>query len=189
MPPTDAQTKLGPLPDDESGISELRDSYRPERVRLLLVGESSPCSGKHFYLADSPLFCATREAFMEALGETKVPVGRDFLAFFRGAGCWLVDLADRPVNHLKRGSARRQRRKIVGAGVPRLSRTIHETNPELVVVIGKTFVERPANKAVREARYDLNRVWVLPFPRQEYRPAYVGGLSTVITSTLDAEAS
>ena len=82
MPPSEVQPKSGPLPDTKSGIEELRGLYRPERVRLLLVGESSPAGGTHFYLANSNLFQATREAFVLALDETGIPSGGGFLEFF-----------------------------------------------------------------------------------------------------------
>ena len=125
MPLSEVQPKSGPLPDT-SGIEELRGLYRPERVRLLLVGESSPAGGTHFDLANSNLFQATREAFVLALDETGIPSGGGFLEFFRDAGGWLVDLADRPVNHLSNS----ERRRIVNAGVPRLTRTIDATGPD-----------------------------------------------------------
>jgi len=46
-------------------IEALRRSYRPEKVRLLMVGESAPASGKFFYLGDH-LTIATSTAFTKA---------------------------------------------------------------------------------------------------------------------------
>ena len=66
----------------------------------LFVGESSPAQGTHFYRADSNLYRATQAAFAAALGESNVPTGVAFLKFFASKGCWLVDLADAPVNNL-----------------------------------------------------------------------------------------
>ncbi|MDQ3689671.1 MAG: UPF0175 family protein, partial [Chloroflexota bacterium] len=50
-----------PRSDTEGGVDALRQQFRPERVRWLFVGESSPAAGTHFYRADSNLFRATQE--------------------------------------------------------------------------------------------------------------------------------
>ena len=49
--------------DEASKSAALRERYRPTRVTTLFVGESAPAGGTHFYLANSNLFRATREAF------------------------------------------------------------------------------------------------------------------------------
>jgi len=74
-------TSSSALADAETDTNELRDAYRPRRVKSLFVGESSPAQGTHFYRADSNLFRATQAAFAEALGKEAVPSGE---AFHRG---------------------------------------------------------------------------------------------------------
>ena len=44
----------------------LRESYRPERVRVLFVGEAPPASGAFFYRRDSGLYRALSTTFEEA---------------------------------------------------------------------------------------------------------------------------
>src|SRR5215475_10648558 len=41
----------------------LRESFRPERIRLLFIGEAPPASGRFFYSRNSGLYRAMREAF------------------------------------------------------------------------------------------------------------------------------
>jgi len=77
----------------------LRRSYRPEQVRLLLVGESPPASGRFFYCANSILFYATRDAFARAYAR-EWATGGEFLEFFKSLGCYLDDLCLHPVNDL-----------------------------------------------------------------------------------------
>lgn len=57
-----------PPSDGGGGIDDLRMRFRPDQVRWLFVGESSPAGGTHFYRGDSNLFRATRAAFARALG-------------------------------------------------------------------------------------------------------------------------
>ncbi|MBF8290850.1 MAG: hypothetical protein HW391_1818 [Chloroflexi bacterium] len=89
-----------PATPDDSAIYRLRSRYRPAGVRVLFVGESAPAGGTHFYLANSNLFRATREAFGLGLDLPSPPDGSAFLEWFQGLGCWLVDIAERPVNRL-----------------------------------------------------------------------------------------
>ncbi|HWH23940.1 MAG TPA: UPF0175 family protein, partial [Candidatus Limnocylindria bacterium] len=116
--------------DIDSGIASLREEFRPAQVKTLFVGESSPAGGTHFYRANSNLFRATRAAFAEAFGEDRVPDGPRFLHWFREQGCWLVGLADRPVNQLAGG----ERDAAVTEGIGRLADLIRETRPQSVVV-------------------------------------------------------
>src|SRR6202789_3451182 len=95
----------------------LRGKYRPIKVRILFVGESPPASGRFFYHADSGLYRAIREAFVKAFPNLREA---DFLKLFRNLGCYLLDLCDRPVDHLQP----RSRRKLCRAGEPRLAKSI-----------------------------------------------------------------
>jgi hypothetical protein len=71
----------------------LRRRFRPEKVRILFVGESPPASGRFFYQADSGLYRATRQAFLKAFPDLRE---RNFLESFRDLGCYLVDLCEPP---------------------------------------------------------------------------------------------
>ena len=172
------------LSDSESGIDELRRRYRPECVRVLLVGESSPASGKHFYLANSILFRATRKGFAQALGDAMIPHGPEFLEFLCENGWWLVDLADHPVDQ---GCSDSLRCKTVEAGIPRLSQTIDETCPEHVVSVKRGYVEPSVRRAVRCAQHQPQCVWDLPFPTF-YEGEYVEQMVRLVSLTVGAGA-
>ena len=166
-----------PIPDAESGIDRLRRLCRPKHIRVLLVGESSPANGKHFYRANSKLFKVTRAGFARALGGSSVPYGVNFLGTFVAHGWWLFDLADRPVNHLKESSDRARRRRIVREGIPRLTHAIDKTCPDHIIAIGKTFVAQPMQEALSNARHVPQSVSVLPFPRRaEDTAEYIRGI-------------
>ncbi len=154
-------------PDAASGIAELREQFRPERVQWLFVGESSPAGGTHFYRANSNLFRATRDAYARAFGADAVPDGPAFLHEFRGRGAWLVDLAEGPVNRMPG----RARAGAVDAGVDRLSALIHEVEPERIVVV-KASITGAVRQAAAAAGF-AGDILELPFPVRQWRAVYV----------------
>ena len=166
--------------DDTRGIAALRESYRPERTKILFVGESSPAGGTHFYRADSNLFRATQEAFVAAFGSDVVSDGPRFLREFQDRGCWLVDLADRPVNRLPDA----ERQVLVSQGVAKLAETISETEPEHVVAI-KATIDDEVQAAMEVAGSDADLL-ALPFPVRQWRSVYVRRLGEALRDWSDS---
>lgn len=175
-----ASYEAGPAADRASGIDQLREDFRPSQVRTLFVGESSPAGGTHFYRANSNLFRATHEAFEVAYGDT-VPDGPRFLHWFRDQGCWLVDLADRPVNRLPG----RPRKDAVDAGVDRLVDVIRATRPERIIVV-KASIGRAVRRAGEAAGYGGD-VAELPFPVRQWRSLFVRQLAALLRGAASAE--
>lgn len=158
----------------DASITELRERYRPAAVRMLFVGESSPASGTHFYLANSNLYRATQAAFTTVLGRDAVPDGVSFLAWFRDRGCWLVDLADVPVNQLPDA----ERRVAVERGIEPLSVLIGQARPARIVVV-KRDIEDAVTAAMQLTGVDVP-LTVLPFPVRQWRPVYEQGLAALL---------
>ena len=147
-------------------------AFRPKRVAVLFVGESSPAQGTHFYRANSNLFRAVQVAFASAFGAA-VPSGEAFLRFFSGKGCWLVDLAERPVNQL----AGAERRAAVAAGIPGLAETIAATKPKSIVVIKADIGPAVAQALELAALKKTPEVLVLRYPLRQYRAEFVTKLA------------
>lgn len=167
----------------EATIDGLRSRYRPATTRLLLVGESSPAGGTHFYRADSNLYRAVREAFGAAFALAHPPEADAFLAWFRDLGCSLVDLADQPVNRSSAG----ERAGAVEAGVPALAATIRRTDPARIVVVLRRIA--PAvRRAAQLAEFDDRAIDVLPFPIRQWRPVFVDQLAGIAADVLDIGA-
>jgi hypothetical protein len=165
--------------DTDSGVADLRDDFRPRKVVTLFVGESSPAQGTHFYKADSNLYRATQAAFAAALGESNVPTGVAFLKFFATKGCWLVDLADAPVNNL--GAT--ERKAAVDAGIPELAELIAETKPKNVVVI-KSDIVKPVQQAIDLAGAKKVTLLTLRYPLRQWRGVYVNELGAWLKEML-----
>jgi hypothetical protein len=106
----------------------LRRRYSPKRVDVLIVGESPPASGRHFYAANSGLYRVIRDTFIDS----RLLIGpEDLREYFRDNGWLLRDLSQRPLNRLDDAN----RRKAHRAGVQALARAIRRCRPEAIVVM------------------------------------------------------
>lgn len=181
-PVANASSTRGATPD-EATIAALRAQYRPSTTKVLFVGESSPAGGTHFYRADSNLYRATREAFGLGLSIADPPEGEAFLAWFRDLGCWLVDLADYPVNR----SREAERTNAVQAGVGTLARMIREVQPVRIVVLLRRIAPH-VRRAAAAAEFDDLNIDVLPFPTRQWRPVYVTQLAGVLADVFGKES-
>jgi hypothetical protein len=110
----------------------LRLRYRPRRVRILFIGESPPASGKFFYAANSGLYRATKQVFLNAIPSLSAV---DFLSAFQGLGCYLVDLCGKPVDQLDP----RDREHACKAGEAGLGRKIKKLQPEIMVTLARSI--------------------------------------------------
>ncbi len=151
---------------------------------MLFVGESSPAGGTHFYHAEFDPVPGYYEAFGQGLSVAHPPEGTAFLEWFRDLGCWLVDLADEPVNDL----AEKERSAAVDAGIPGFARLLQQLRPERVVVVVRR-VASAVRSAAAEAGFDEHAIDVLPFPVRQWRPAYVEQLAGIVGEVLGGSSS
>jgi hypothetical protein len=157
---------------------ELRDRYRPARLRYLLIGESPPDPGegarRFFYsppLSIDNLYRAVAESVYGTESDVDLRDKPSVLRRLQEDGFWLIDAVDSPVNKLE-GPARR---KAVKAAVPRLVERCLELAPECGVIVchGKVFAL--AAPALREAGVTLLHDEPLPFPLGNWRARFVAG--------------
>ena len=159
--------------NDVNSQERLQLSFRPERVRLLFVGESPPAGGTYFYLANSDLYRATRSAFEQARSQWK---DTDFLEAFKASGCYLTDLCKMPVNHLETPVREIARDQAVAA----LSKEIKTCAPEAVIVVMKG-IRRQVHAAMNAAGLGATPLFALPFPgRPKHKEAFVNGLVEIL---------
>lgn len=151
----------------------LREQYRPESIEILMVGESRPAGGTFFYLTNSNLYFATREAFVAALGP--LPSGEAFLRYLADRGVWLYDMADEPVDQLPG----RPRKAAVRARIGELVELLTHERPAHVVAI-KRDIGATVRQALNDAALPADRLHVVPFPLYQWRRAFVSGLADVV---------
>ena len=138
----------------------LRKQYRPDRIRILFVGESPPASGRFFYQADSGLYRAIRETFIQAFPPLK---DTEFLDSFCALGCYLIDLCGEPADDMTRGARRHACRK----GEKRLAQRIRALRPHAIVTLVRSIganVKRGQERAGWSGRH-LD----LPYPGRWHR--------------------
>jgi len=75
---------------------KIRQRYAPDKIKLLLIGESPPDSGEFFYVK-SNMTTYTSRAFKKAHG-IKFIDNTEFLKYFKDCGCFLDDLCHTPVD-------------------------------------------------------------------------------------------
>ena len=154
----------------------IRQSYRPSKVRLLLIGESPPANQGFFYVT-SAMTKYTAQAFSKAHG-TSFQSDNEFLCHFKNYGCFLDDLCHTPVDHLPR----EQRAKNLQDSVIDLSQRIKEMNPAVVVIILKK-IETYVRVAILKS--GLNPpTFVLPFPGHGHQAKYKEQLIEIIQKHL-----
>jgi hypothetical protein len=119
MPPTEEGTA-----DVTAWYEQLRQQYRPDRLEILLIGESPPdpgAGGRRFFYAPTlqidNLYRGVAQGLYGNHPEVDLMDKAAVLGRLQADGFWLIDAVDRPVNHLPPGP----RRAAITAAVPSLS--------------------------------------------------------------------
>ena len=154
------------------GTESIRQSYRPERVRLLLVGESPPASGDFFYTGGN-MTTFTAKAFGCATGQSYQSTA-EFLNAFKRSGCYLDDLCHKPINK----HSTRERKRAHRASVESLASRLKQLDPDAIAIVMKGIVT-PVRAAIGEAGLSCP-VHVLPFPGNGHQNAYMELLAPLI---------
>ena len=159
----------------------LRRSFRPRKIRILFVGESPPASGRFFYRADSGLYRAIREAFTKVLPDLRE---RNFLNAFRNLDCYLIDLCDRPVDHLPP----KMRRKICRAREPYLTKSIRALRPAIVIIVVRS-IARNVQRSEHQANWSGRHV-ELPYPGRwiRHRTAFIRQLVPILRQSFPSQS-
>jgi uracil-DNA glycosylase len=158
----------------------LRRAYRPERVKMLFVGESPPMSGRFFYNRDSGLYRAVRDAFHQVDSSIN---DENFLTVFRGAGCYLVDACLQPVDRMKPAA----RRNACLDGEPRLTRRIRAMQPETIVTLVRS-IQKNVERAIVQASWK-GTLLTVPYPgrwvhhREEFMTILIPHLKALLKSS------
>lgn len=140
---------------------------------MLFVGEAPPASGRFFYQADSGLYRAIRDAFVDSCPH----IAEDnFLNSFRELGCYLVDLCGKPVDRMNRA----QRRRASRDGEVRLAKILKQLRPKIVITVVRSIaanVRRSESRAAWSGRHIE-----LPYPGRwiRHRTAFLATLKPIL---------
>lgn len=178
-PQVSAEAPQAELADDaHRWYDELRERYRPRRLRILLIAESPPDPGdgerRFFYsprLGHDNLYRGVAEA---VYGQEGVDLRdkRRVLDRLREDGFWLIDAVEEPVNKLPPA----RRRAAIRERVPSLVERVRGLAPERGVVICHSKVYELAAPSLRSAGVHVLHDAPLPFPLGNWRAKFVRGL-------------
>ena len=157
-----------------SDLHRLRLSFKPDKIKVLFVGESPPANGTFFYKADSNLYHYTQQAFASAFGSKYGP-GEDFLKYIKDRGYYLDDLCLEAVNQLDDTTRRSKRDE----GVPFLASRIREYRPEAIVVV-MSAIKAQVEQSAQTAGLGSVPFHAVPFPAQGNQKKYVAQLIKVL---------
>lgn len=156
-------------------IERVRSRFTPERIRILLLGESPPPKRGFFYTGDSTLFYETVAVMTEACGFSGSPVA--FLTSFRKAGFFFDDFSQ------QRGDkpGRRPLDPDVQQAVRRIAGLISAHKPDAVVAVLRTL-QLLVQESVTASGFEAPvRVLRFPYWRDEdAKEAYRNGLRAVL---------
>ncbi|MVN21553.1 hypothetical protein [Mucilaginibacter arboris] len=68
-------------------LNQIRQFYKPQTVQIIFITEAVQPGKRFFYLKNSNVFRAVKEAFSQVFGEFKND--EEFLAFFKENGCYV----------------------------------------------------------------------------------------------------
>jgi len=161
-------------PDNVEG---LREMYKPEKIEVLLVGESPPKNREMFFYCSngSLLGDATKRAFERILG-VKLKY-EDFLDFFKSKNFYLEDLFHVRGKKVCEASLDEIQKALEG-----LKQFIALHRPRLVIAV-LCRICGCVKKAVADAKLDIP-VICLPFPRKSSKnyQRYVKSLAKILQS-------
>lgn len=164
---------------------ELRERYRPRRLRILLIGESVPDPGageRRFFYAPTLTYDNLYRGVAEAVyGESGMDLARktEVLERLRDDGFWLIDAVEEPVN--KRSAA--ERRRAIAAATPGLVERCLDVRPERGVIICHGLVYDFAASALHTAGVKLLHSAPLPFPLGNWRAQFVAGMRDALAAS------
>ncbi len=154
----------------------LRKSYKPDRIKLLFIGESPPRSGNFFYNKGS-LTNFTSRAFEKVFGRVFSDT-QSFLIFFRLSGCYLEDICLEPVDKLPP----KERTMMLKGSVEYFSVRLKEYSPVAIVIVLKR-IESHVKKALRKADICCP-IYTLPFPGFGQQKNYITKLCEILQNHL-----
>ena len=156
----------------------LRDKYEPKPVKLAIIAESPPLSGKYFYndagKVSEPLFAA----LMKHVGfdDDRPPTKADGLRRFQEKGWILVDATYEPVNKLPNT----QKAEVIKGDYAHLRRDLERLGRPALLLLKANVCRLLDPMLVRDGFNVLNRGSVVYFPSNGRQPDFHRQFSDIL---------
>lgn len=163
---------------------EIRNSYKPEHIKFLLVAESPPPaagvpSSRHFYRTDQirrddRLYVNTIKAlFPEAEDKTETELQTDkefWLRRFQHHGFYMIEALEESQLH---EVTKKRRQELIKASLPRLIERVRQlTSPNTKIILIKSNVFQVAAEPLREAGFKVLNKELVDYPGHYNQTAY-----------------
>ena len=157
-------------------LEAIRRSYLPDRIRILLLGESPPPRRGFFYLGTSTLYRHTVPVFVSEYGFPDDPKG--FLKRFSAAGFYLDDFSSKRGDH----PHEKPDSPDVQTAIDRIGELIAEHEPVAVIGVLKR-IEALVQRSIESSGRRMTPQRSLRFPHHSNDQAqqlYADGLRSVL---------
>ena len=156
---------------------QLRLAYKPDALRVLLIGESPPDPGsgdrRFFYAptlaAHDNLYRGVAAAVYGTEPALDIRDKTAVLKRLRDDGYWLIDALEEPVNHL----SRKERLSRLRSATPRLTERVSELGPSEGVIVCHSLVFDASADAIRRTGTPVLHDVALPFPLGNWRARFI----------------
>ena len=164
--------------DEDPWYETLRNLYRPDQVRVLLLAESvpDPARGNRRFFYNGEL--TGHDNLFRGVALAQYGLGGDALRQMSKSevlqrlkldGFWMIDAVHYPVNHLGSG----ERRRAIRDAIPAIVERVGQVQPTVGVFICTTPVYRLTADALRVAGVKVLNTTPAPFPLGNTRAEFV----------------
>lgn len=135
-----------------------RLKYKPEKVKVLFVGEAPALGAKRFYFGNTNLFRTIKTAFAELYGDFKS--NGEFFDLFKSLGCYIDHLSPEPVNKEDMPARKLAR----ASGISPLCDRLKTYQPEIIIILMKDL-QKEVNSAVELSGIkSIAKMEAVPYP-------------------------
>jgi len=166
-----------------SFYEELRLKYKPEKIRVLLIGVSPP-KKTFFYKKNSILYHAVFKAFSKVFNVNEI----NFLMFFRDLGFYLVDMfphrCGSKIDELEDEVKENIKLKI--STTEHLRHILVSEKPKAIIICFNfkrrkyTNLREIINKALEQSRLNIQIIKYISFPRGKHFKKTVQELKEIL---------
>jgi hypothetical protein len=139
----------------------MRERFTPTMVKLIIIAESPPNSGRYFYDPDGSTGELLYRELMDAFGISRGSAKREGLAAFQTQGLLLLDATYEPVNKIK---DLRERDAVILRDYPQLVARLAQFRKTPIVLIKVNVCDLLEAKLIADGFMVLNRGTQIPFP-------------------------
>ena len=152
----------------------IRQTYRPDQIHILFVGESPPDGGKFFYV-ESQMTTHMANVIASVFSKS-FKSAEAFLKFFKDERCYLDDLCLTPVN----GLTEYERAREVNASIEPYANRIKKYKPQYIIAVLKK-IEKQVRQSAHIAQFDDARVFAVPFAGNGQQGRFKKDLTLILT--------